>query len=71
MPWRHGEVMRERFQFARDARRRLVSFTELCAIYGISRPVGDKWRHRADQRGMNYLEELSRRPHDWRRTLLC
>ena len=38
MPWR--QVMKERFQFVRDARRRLMSFTELCAVYGISRPVG-------------------------------
>jgi len=62
MPWRQVEVMRERFQFVRDARRRLVSFTELCAMYGISRPVGYKWVHRAERSGMDYLEELSRRP---------
>jgi len=55
--------MNERFQFVRDARRRLVSFTELCAIYGISRPVGYKWLHRAERSGMDHLEELSRRPH--------
>jgi transposase InsO family protein len=55
--------MKERFQFVRDARRRLVSFTELCAMYGISRPVGYKWLHRAEHSGMDYLEELSRRPH--------
>ena len=63
MPWRHVEVMKERLQFVRDARRRLVSFTELCAMYQISRPVGYKWLHRAEQSGMHYLEELSRRPH--------
>lgn len=63
MPWRQVEVMKERFQFVRDARRRLVSFTELCAMYGISRPVGYKWLHRAERSGMDYLEELSRRPH--------
>ena len=62
MPWRQVEVMRERFQFVRDARRRLVSFTELCAMYGISRPIGYKWLHRAERSGMDYLEELSRRP---------
>jgi hypothetical protein len=32
MPWRHVDVMTERWQFMRDARRRLVSFTELCAL---------------------------------------
>lgn len=52
MPWRHVEVMKERLQFVRDARRRLVSFTELCAMYQISRPVGYKWLHRAEQSGM-------------------
>lgn len=31
-------------------------------MYGISRPVGYKWLHRAERSGMDYLEELSRRP---------
>jgi transposase InsO family protein len=55
--------MNERFQFIRDARQRLVTFTELCALYGISRTVGYKWLHRAEQSGLDYLQELSRRPH--------
>ena len=37
MPWRQVDAMTERLRFVRDARQRLVSFTELCAIYGISR----------------------------------
>jgi hypothetical protein len=36
MPWRQVNVMTERFQFIRDARQRLVTFTELCVLYGIS-----------------------------------
>jgi hypothetical protein len=42
MPWRQMDAMTERFQFIRDARRRLVTFTELSALYGISRwtPAG-------------------------------
>ena len=62
MPWKQVDVMLERLQFIRDAHRRLGSFTELCAAYGISRPVGYKWLHRAEQRGFDCLNELSRRP---------
>ncbi|MGH7461068.1 MAG: helix-turn-helix domain-containing protein [Longimicrobiales bacterium] len=63
MPWRQVEAMTERFQFIRDARQRLVTFTDLCALYGISRVTGYKWLHRAEQSGVDFLQELSRRPH--------
>ena len=43
MSWRQVNVMTERWQFVRDARQRLVTFTELCALYGISRVTGYKW----------------------------
>ncbi len=42
MSWRQVNVMTERWQFVRDARQRLVTFTELCALYGISRVTGYK-----------------------------
>jgi hypothetical protein len=42
MPWRQVDAMNQRFQFVRDARRRLMTFTDLCALYGISRTVGPK-----------------------------
>lgn len=60
MPWRQVDAMDERFQFIRDARQRLASFTDLCALDGISRSVGYKWLHRAEQSGLDYLQELSR-----------
>jgi putative transposase len=63
MPWRQVDAMNQRFQFIRDARQRLVTFTELCALYGISRTIGYKWLQRAEQSGLDYLQELSRRPH--------
>ena len=63
MPWRQVNAMNQRFQFVRDARQRLITFTELCALYGISRTVGYKWLQRAEQSGLDFLEELSRRPH--------
>jgi putative transposase len=63
MPWRPVDAMRERFHFIRDARQRLVTFTELCELYGISRTTVYKWLHRAEQSGLDFLQELSRRPH--------
>ena len=63
MPWRHVEAKSQRLQFVRDARRRLMTFTELCARYGISRVTGYKWLERAERSGLDFLQELSRRPH--------
>lgn len=63
MPWREVNAMTERLRFIRDARQRVASFTELCHHYGISRTTGYKWLDRADQSGLDYLQELSRRPH--------
>jgi transposase InsO family protein len=54
--------MTERHRFIADARQRVASFTELCRHYGISRTTGYKWLDRADQSGLDYLQELSRRP---------
>ena len=63
MPWRQVDAMSERLRFVRDARQRLVSFTELCALYEISRFTGYKWLKRANASGLDFLQELSRRPH--------
>jgi putative transposase len=63
MPWRHVDAKSERLQFVRDARQRLVTFTELCALYEISRVTGYKWLERAEHSGLDFLQELSRRPH--------
>jgi transposase len=54
--------MTERHRFITDARQRVASFAELCRHYGVSRTTGYKWLHRADQSGLDYLQELSRRP---------
>ena len=56
MPWRHVDAKSERLQFVRDARDRLVTFTELCALYAISRITGYKWLTRAEQSGLDFLE---------------
>ena len=63
MLWRHVDAQSERSQLVRDARHRLVTLTELCALYGISRVTGYKWLERAEHSGLDFLQELSRRPH--------
>ncbi|MBI3504373.1 MAG: hypothetical protein HY059_05990 [Proteobacteria bacterium] len=40
-----------------------MTFAELCALYGICRVTGYKWLARAERSGLDFLEELSRRPH--------
>jgi putative transposase len=62
MPWRLVDPMTERLRFITDARRRIASFRELCARYGVSRKTGYKWLHRAERDGTVALAELSRRP---------
>lgn len=62
MPWRQVDAMMERRPFIRDARQRLLTFTDWCALYGISRVTGYKWRHRANASGPDFLQERSRRP---------
>lgn len=47
MPWRQVDAMTERWQFIVHARQRLVTFTDLCALHGISRVTGYKWLERA------------------------
>jgi hypothetical protein len=51
-----------RWRFVRDARQRPVTFTELCAPYGLSPFTGRKWLGHANQSGVDFLQELSRRP---------
>lgn len=63
MPWRQVNAMTERLRVVRDARQRLVSFTELSAIYGIRRCTGYKWLNRAHASGRGVLQELSHRSH--------
>lgn len=63
MPWRQVDAMSERLRFVQEARQCLGTFTELCARYGISRVTGYKWLDRANASGLDFLQELSRRPH--------
>jgi transposase InsO family protein len=62
MPWKESLKMNQRIEFAMRAVN-CESFTRLCAEYGISRRIGYKWRDRFLERGVEGMEEQSRRPH--------
>lgn len=63
MPWEQTSVMDQRVQFIADWLSGEYLKTELCAVYGISRPTADKWIKRYEQDGVKALEERSRAPH--------
>ena len=62
MPWSQTSPMDERTQFIADYLREVLSVTELCDLYGISRKTAYKWIERYLRQGPAGLEERSRRP---------
>src|SRR2546427_2314315 len=62
MPWREASPMDQRTQFIADHLRDVLSITELCALYGVSRKTAYKWIDRYLRQGPAGLEERSRRP---------
>lgn len=62
MPWKDLRPMDERVLFVADYMRRLYSFTELCARYGVSRKTGYKLVDRYRLEGVEGLGDRSRRP---------
>lgn len=63
MPWSETSTMDQKIQFIADYLREVLSITELCELYGISRKTGYKWIDRYIHNGPAGLEEYSRRPH--------
>jgi putative transposase len=63
MPWSQTSPMDQRTQFIADYLRKVLSITELCDLYGISRKTAYKWIDRYLRQGPAGLEEHSRRPH--------
>lgn len=61
MPWQECSVETERAAFVMAAQQEDVPIAELCRQFGISRPTGYRWLHRA-QAGQP-LTNHSRRPH--------
>src|ERR1700754_500995 len=61
MPWKKTEPMNQRIEFVLKAMRG-GNFRALCAEYGVAPKTGYKWRARFLERGMEGMEEQSRRP---------
>jgi putative transposase len=62
MPWKETCVMEERMRFVVECLEGEVSKADLCRIYGISRPTGDKWLMRYAEIGVEGLADRSRAP---------
>src|SRR6266568_4717517 len=62
MPWSQTSPMDQRTQFIADYLRKVLSVTELCGLYGVSRKTAYKWIDRYLRHGPAGLEERSRRP---------
>jgi putative transposase len=63
MPWRGVTLVNLRREFTRAQAQGVLSMTELCDHYGISRKTGYKWVARAEAEGAEGLHDRSRRPH--------
>lgn len=63
MPWKQGTAVDERSRFVKAYLTQAYQMSELCALYGISRPTGYKWAARYEQGGRAALGERSRAPH--------
>jgi len=62
MPWKETCAMEERMKFVVECLEGIWSKAELCRIYGISRPTGDKWLTRYAEIGIEGLVDRSRAP---------
>jgi putative transposase len=62
MPFQETRVMDQRQRFVQDAHCSLMSFSELCRRYGISRKTGYKWLERWIREGPHGLRDRSSRP---------
>src|SRR5262245_15079147 len=60
MPWNESTVVNERCRFVMAYLQGQLRMSELCVLYGISRPTGYKWVRRFEQRGPMGLYDLSR-----------
>lgn len=59
MPWKAWCKVEARTEFAKLARKRAISFSELCTQFSISRKTGYQWLARAASGSLN---DLSRKP---------
>ena len=62
MPWKEINVMNQRTEFVLKTLQNAVPFDQLCREYGISRKTGYKWKNRFFERGLDGLQDQSRKP---------
>jgi len=62
VPWRETSAVDERLRFIAEYLDGMVTMTELCAQYRISRETGYKWVARFEAAGAAGLHDRSRRP---------
>ena len=63
MPWNETDAMDQRCKFVMAYATGQFEMTELCRLYGISRPTGYKWVERHHAEGIAGLKERSRAAH--------
>ena len=62
MPWIEVKPMDAKILFISDWIRDQCSISELCRRHRISRKTGYKWINRYQEKGIDGLQDLSRRP---------
>jgi len=62
MAWRTVNVKQQRIEFVVAVSRKQSSLSRLCQEFEISRPTGYRWWRRYQQKGVEGIEERSRRP---------
>ena len=63
MPWLETDAMHERLKFVQDALSDRFTMAEVCARYGVSRPIGYTWIALYAEEGRRGLGDRSRAPH--------
>ena len=62
MPWRISSAMSQRHEFVLLAGQEKANVRQLCRQFGISSATAYKWLRRFQAKGIQGLQELSRRP---------
>ena len=62
MPWNTVSVMDEKIRCISDVLNGVLTFSDICQRYGISRETGYKWVHRYEEEGASGLEDRARVP---------
>lgn len=63
MPWKEVTTMSSRQEFVHHAKKKHITFSELCKRFNVSRKTGYKWLNRYEESGPQGLCDKARRPH--------